>query len=281
MPNTKTISAVYKDQERSFLKHLKGAKSLEEEKIHKLRVDVKRLRSLFKFLEVMDKNKFSRRKAMKLFAPVFKAAGKIRTTTLNLKMTRSYRTKAIAGFKKYLLAREKQEEKDLRKEIKAFNKNKFKKIDKKTFSLFNKAGQNAVEKNSSKFLEDLFVKIRKDMPDISKDENFHDVRKKLKDVKTISKLLEDVAPKKTGADRQKKVEVVEEKIGKWHDSVILAEELEKFIGNNDHTKKGSTEHKKQQKENERLAMLVLDIKAHNEATKKLIAQQLRKNLLLN
>jgi CHAD domain-containing protein len=277
MADQKTVADVYRDQNKSFLKHLKSARELEEEKIHKLRVDVKKLRSLFKFLEALSKKDFDKKKAMKLISPVFKSAGKIRTATLNLELVSHYRRIALLGFKIYLKEKEKEAKKIFLQELKAFDKKEFSKLHKKILENFKKQNQKSLGKNSEKYINELLSKISNDMPDISNDEYFHDIRKKLKDVKTISGLLEEIAPHSISPSRQKSVETIEEKIGRWHDTVTLVQELEKFISQNKSTK-GSKDAGKKNKDNEKLSILAIDLTLANEANKKIIAIQLKKNL---
>jgi len=277
MADSKTIADVYKEHEKSFLEHLKSAKDPDEEKIHKLRVEVKKLRTLFKFLEVLSKKKFRKEKVMKLISPVFKSAGRIRTAHLNLELIKDYRSVSLLGFKIYLKEKEKQGEKQFSEELKNFDKEKFKKLNKKILKDFKNTDQKLINKDSEEYINGRFSKINKDLPDLSNDNSFHDVRKKLKDVKTITSLLEDITPKAKSAVSKKNIETIEEKIGKWHDEVILVQQLEKFISENKSESSQPSEIKKN-KDNEKTTMLVLSLKANNEIKKKLIAQQLKKKL---
>ncbi len=278
MTGSQTISEIYKGQKKSFLAHLNSAKSLEEETIHKLRVNVKRLRSLLKFLNILSEEKFNKKKLVKLVLPIFKSAGKIRATTLNIKLTKVYRSKAILDFKVYLKEKEKREKKFFLKKIKKFHKGKFKKFHKQIVTVFKHADQKLVSQKCKEYVKIIFSKIHADMPNINSDENFHDVRKKLKDIKTISELLGNITARKKLLPGQKKVVSIEERIGKWHDTVTLVEELERYIKSPVNINANEAEKNKKNKDNETLSILVLNLKARNEVSKKLISGQLKKKL---
>jgi CHAD domain-containing protein len=278
MPRPKTISEIYKEHKKSFFKHINSAKSLDEENIHKLRVDVKFLRSLFSFFEFLSKNKIGKKKMLKLVAPVFKNAGKIRTTSLNTKLTKVYQSKAILGFKIHLQLREKQQEKKLLNAIKKFDKKKFEILHKKILYVLKKASKKNCVKRIEGYLKVFLENIHTDIIDINNNKKLHNLRKKLKDVKNLTILLENISPKRKLILQQQKVKVVEEKIGKWHDTVILVQELEKFIKDCQNTKTSAEERDKKNKDNEKLSIIVLNLKALNETNKKLIIEQLKKKL---
>jgi CHAD domain-containing protein len=67
------------------------------EELHKLRVEIKKLRAFISFAEKLTNEKFS--KHIKPVIKIFKQAGEMRTANLNLKMIRKYRIHN-AGFKK-------------------------------------------------------------------------------------------------------------------------------------------------------------------------------------
>jgi CHAD domain-containing protein len=278
MPRPKTISEIYKEHKKSFLKHLNSAKSLDEEKIHKLRVDAKYLRSLLTFFEFLSKNKISKKKILKLISPVFKSAGKIRTTTLNIKLTKVYRSKAILGFKIHLQLKEKKQEKILLKTIKKFDRKKFEKLHKKTLYVLKKTSKSNCVKRIEEYVKGFLETMHTDIVDVDNNKNFHDVRKKLKEVKNLTVLLENISPKRKLIIRPQKVEAIEEKIGKWHDTVILVQELEKFIMDSQNTNARPTERDKNNNDNEKLSILVINLKARNETNKKIIIGQLKNKL---
>ncbi|MEA1887456.1 MAG: hypothetical protein U9N72_09625, partial [Bacteroidota bacterium] len=71
--------------------------------IHKLRVRIKRLKAIFRFLEFVHQSEFKARDHYNLFKPVFRTAGLIRESQINLRVLKEYKgTKKLRkSFSKY------------------------------------------------------------------------------------------------------------------------------------------------------------------------------------
>src|SRR4051812_11132391 len=118
MSGPKNIEGIYKESVLSFLKHLNKAKGLKEAQIHKLRVDIKNQRVLLAlFKKFPDNKKFKIKPTLEILSPVFKKAGEVRTATLNLKLSRPYRSALMLKFKAHLKQKIKTAEDELLKEI--------------------------------------------------------------------------------------------------------------------------------------------------------------------
>jgi CHAD domain-containing protein len=268
MSSTATLAEIYKHEERVFLKCLSASKDLQEEAIHKLRVKIKHLVSLFSFLEFLSGKKFKRKKSVKFFSPVFKRAGKIRSATLHIRLLSKYRSKGILAFKAQLKNKEKEAENDFLSELTEFDEKKFEKLHRLCLRYFKKQNSTAVIRRSKSYVDRLMLAIRMDMTELHNDEALHDIRKKLKDIKTITALLEDLSPENGAAEAYKKISALEEPIGKWHDTVSLMEELEKFMA----------AQPKNARMNEQLTAFVLKLSSGKEAYKKQIAKKLYASL---
>jgi CHAD domain-containing protein len=268
MSDIKTISEIYEEHERSFLKHLKQARKLEEKKVHKLRVEIKNLRVLFEFLKVFSGKKFKTRPLLKLLSPVFKRAGKIRTLHLNQVLTHSERSAVMLRFKEYLQKEEKKAGERLIREIRNFDRKKLMKLHEKNIKTFRKLDSLALREESENYVRSIFAKIRTDMFDMNQDSVLHEIRKNLKTIKNVGQLLSEIdAAQSLNADIQKMYSSYD-KIGKWHDGVVLAEKFENYV------------RKKEKPEVQKKALeLVLKLKEKNEKNKILIARKLREDLV--
>lgn len=264
MSDSKTLAEIYTHENRAFLKFLSASEDLGEEAIHKLRVKVKHLVSLFKFLEFLSDHAFDRKKHMRVISPVFKRAGKIRSATLNLSLLRPYRSKAILAFKKKLREDEKKAESGFLEKVRDFDEEKFEKLYRICLRHFKKQETGQVLRKSRRYIGRLISAIRMDMAEISDDEKLHDIRKKLKDIKTIASLLKDLSPGQEAEPPYKKLSELEEPIGKWHDTVSLMEEIGKFMA----------DHKEDVRTNEQLTAFVLKLGSGKEAYKKQIAKKI-------
>lgn len=265
MSNAATIAQIYKHEERTFLKCLDASARLREESIHKLRVKIKHLASLFSFLEFLTEKGFKRKEAMSMLAPVFKRAGKIRSATLHLRLLGAYRSRGMMAVKAELKHKESRAKKNFLTEVSGFDEKKFEKLHQLCLKQFKKQDSPVVIKKSRRYVDALMSGIRTDMAGLRNDEALHDIRKKLKHIKTIAALLEDLLPGTSAAEAYKKISVLEEPIGKWHDTVSLMGELEKFIAT----------HREDMRANAQLTAFVLKLNAGKEAYKKQIAKKLR------
>jgi hypothetical protein len=97
-----TIHRVYKHHGKAFRKDVKNARTLEEKGIHRLRLNIKAIIVLLGLMAVISNKKLRGKILLKLLRPIFKKAGKLRTTTLNLKLTHPYRSAVLQKFKAHL-----------------------------------------------------------------------------------------------------------------------------------------------------------------------------------
>lgn len=228
MPGTKDIFGIYKQHKKQFVKSLAAAKTLDDEAIHQVRVETKKLRSLFRFLDFLSDEGFKQKKTEKLISPVYKSAGKYRTVGLNLKLADELLPEALLAFKHYLEGKRAHAGKKFLKALKKFDKQKHKQLSKKPLSLFKKKSNALVLKGSTAYINGIFSGIQFLFTNPNSGENLHEIRKKLKDAKTIMGLLKELHSRKRQFPSLENIKALEEDIGKWHDKVILAEELENF-----------------------------------------------------
>jgi CHAD domain-containing protein len=263
MSGSKTISELYTGHQHSFLKHLRTAQNLSEEKVHQLRVEIKRLRSFFRLLKVLTEKGGKAKKVLKLLDPVFKTAGRVRNATLNRKLLKPLKSRAALEFKRYLQEKEKKNVAELKRKIRKFRLKKISKLGHSTVNAFKAIDRQAVDAKAGKYVRELLRDIHAAIPDISEDKTFHGIRKKLKDVKTVDQLLLEIAPEHVIHRAVHKIRGVDEKIGDWHDHVVLVEEIEKYLK------------KHEGRSGEKLAELALLIQARNEEYKREIARELK------
>jgi CHAD domain-containing protein len=261
------IASLYRSYGKSFLEHLHSAENLGTDVIHDLRLDVKRLRSVLRLLDYLGQEKEYGKKTLKLIDPVFRRAGKLRNISLNLKQCRSYDSKLIRGFREYLKDKELKMEEKFRDTVKDFAPKKLKKATGHLIEGLKRLKPDHVIENSEEYTDELLKRIRILNRRMENDENVHEVRKKLKDIKAVKKLEEELGVK-SEAGKTKKIKLLEQKIGRWHDRIIFMQETEKYLAG-------------KKKSDKRLAKLIMDIKAGNEKMKTQIARQLHSFIATN
>lgn len=228
MSTTQSIAQVYKENQRSFLKHLKKAECLEESSIHKLRVDIKNARVFVSLLKTLSEEKTGSKQILKIISPVFKNAGDVRTTTLNLKLIQSSRSKLLLKYKGHLKKQNKEAEKKFQKKIKNFDKKKFNKYTRINHSVLKRLKSREVQQKTSNRLNKALVEVRISVFATPSDKNLHEIRKQLKTVKNLGIILKEINSLNSFDKSLEKANHLYKQIGKWHDSSMLADDLEAF-----------------------------------------------------
>lgn len=268
MPGAKDISELYLNHERSFLKHLKNAKNLDEKQIHKLRVEVKNLRVLFEFLKALSKEKFDPNKSTRLLKPVFKTAGKIRTAQLNQDLCKPYRKSAVIRFKKYLKKKEESAGKKFLKQVKTFDIGELKKLRDKNLEKIKKIKSSDLKEDSESFMRISFSRIRTSMFEINNDEVLHEIRKHLKTLKNMRGLMEEIGQSSDLFKELEKIDATYDKIGDWHDNVEFTATLENYL------------YKKETEATQRNNLaFILSLKEKTEKTKLNLIRRLKKEFV--
>lgn len=229
MPAAKTITQLYLEHEKRFSKQLKRAKSLEEEDLHKLRVEIKNLRVLFAFLQQLQTKNLKLTGLLEFLKPVFKKAGKIRTVQLNLKLSKAYRSASMSRFRDFLQKREKKARVRFVKELKAFDKETFKGLHKKKLNLLEKIEAGITARRSEAYVRRVFVKVRTALFNTNKDEALHEIRKHFKTLKNMGRLFAELKQVSPLHAEIKKTEALYEKIGQWHDELVFTESFETYV----------------------------------------------------
>jgi hypothetical protein len=225
----KLMIEICRRHEHAFLKALGHAGSLKDKQVHRLRLDVKNIRVLLQLHEAISEKKKPAKKLRELVTPVFSVAGDMRTAALNLNMTHTYRVPVVVKFRHRMKEQKQEAARKLVREIKTFDREKFSRLSRKVIHEFAERKGKELKKETAEHLRAQFAKVRASLFGMSDDEALHEIRKQLKAIKSLGALLNEIDPDHEFSEELKKVNAVYEKIGRWHDTVMLLEELEKFL----------------------------------------------------
>lgn len=176
--------------------------------MHNIRVELKKIRSLFYYLRFTDKN-FSFKTEYKCFKKIFKEAGKIRELHLILKLIQKYKIR-IPDVEFYS-SQENRLTYEFRKGIEVFKK-ELENADQSTVKYINKS-------DTGKLSEYLLVRqlmLQKLLTHLADKTGLHDIRKVIKDIVYISEIL---FGKQNSAEQI--FDEIQNSIGKWHDKQVL------------------------------------------------------------
>jgi CHAD domain-containing protein len=220
----------YKNETQSFFKSIRRLhKDFDPDELHRLRISIKRIRTVYRLLEEFSRGRFNAHKHYSFFSETFNLAGKIRELQINrLLILENESSEGKLGH--YLQKLERKKERlsfsfkktinkidvsKLKREVKKIKK-KCKKIEDGYF--FNKAYQLMYSEATT---------IKQLLHTSTKNATIHKIRKHLKILYALVKLSYSIKPsaelKKLGIVTKK----TEELLGMWHDRVVLLSSLKK------------------------------------------------------
>lgn len=268
MPQQK-ISEIYRKNEENLLRDLEDPEHFQEKQVHQLRVHIKNIRVLLRLLEAASGKKYTSAPTLRLLNPVFKRAGRFRTASLNLKLTSMYRSAILLRYKEHLRQVMEKQQVKMKKEITDLKLKKLDNCCKKNRAVFKKLKPGRLQKQGSEHLRVLLAKVRADLFDISDDETLHQIRHRLKEIKTVGAFLNECGIEHPFNKELARIAVTYERIGNWHDTAILIEDLEDYItGLDDKAALDKT------------MPLILVLKKKNLHIKKLIEKKLKVDLVM-
>lgn len=222
----------YKQNLISFLKHLKKVRTKPgEENVHHLRVEIKRIRAVFRLLEMLFPEDFSRKKNYLVFRNIFKSAGKLREIHINKKYFKEHKAQAskATSYIKFLNKEELKAKKELVKYARIFNDKKIKILNKNIKELCERMKEEKIVNECVSFIKKEAFKIELLLPKRSEIEAMHEIRIRMKSLGSIAFLLNDIDPSKEFKELLETVKRTETIIGNWHDKEMLSSSLKDFL----------------------------------------------------
>lgn len=221
--NNVKLSEFYKERFDSFLIHLSAAKQLKEEDIHKLRVDIKHIRSLLLLadeLDVADSVKFR-----KQFKKLFKVLGKLRALQVSKSLLRISQVEIPQEIFKSLDDKISIVSKQVKPEIMNFDLVKYRKRLLNLLYSLDQINVKKVEEETKQVIVSELDIIRKLFNSSSGENNHHEIRKILKQIKSLLQMLLAISQDQSRELILDLVNQTETVLGNWHDHKVL----EKFI----------------------------------------------------
>jgi len=222
----------YTDKIRSLFSNIHKAKTdLNEKSIHKLRVEIKKIRAVLCLLEIIfpDDNKLTAYKSP--LKQIFRISGKIRKQQLNLASLTHYNlpANAITDYKKYLSNLEKKARVKFKKNLMHSHIKKISRSKYQIKKLSRKVSDKTLSAKCLTFIKREALKIKQLLSSGDSPLIIHRIRMHLKAMNPIVQLLIQINP----TDKMKKlsthIKKTEIQIGNWHDKIVLVISIEKFF----------------------------------------------------
>ena len=219
------LSSFYKNRFDSFLVHLAKAKELNEGDVHKLRVDIKNMRSLLLLVDTLCIEEKVIGKLLKQLRPVFKYSGRLRTIQVCASLVNNHDVKRKGKVVKLLEKNKKDHSKALLHSLEKFDVAKFQIRTSKLDLALQKVEIEELVQKADKIILDELDLIYKLWASSRNEEHYHDIRKFFKIIKTLLQLLIHLKSNDNLIRESKIVNETESILGDWHDRDVLDKKL--------------------------------------------------------
>ncbi|BAX81635.1 CHAD domain-containing protein [Labilibaculum antarcticum] len=216
-----SLSLFYKEKFDSFLRNLSVAEQIKEEDIHKLRVDIKYIRSLLLLIEELNFDSDIAAKLLKQLKSIFNSAGKLRV----IQVSKSLMLKGgveIPAEIMLILNRELNSKADnFKTSLTEFDLLKFKQRITSLYSVLNKVNISELKIKVDSIIHDELEIVNRLFNSSKGEEYHHQIRKLLKVVKALEQLLLVLHDDEKRRQALDIVNATETSLGNWHNYKVL------------------------------------------------------------
>lgn len=220
----------YQQQMLMFLHYAELVSSEHEiEAIHELRVSIKNLRACLTLFELCSKEIFNKHAHFDLLAPLFKKAGRIRETQINLILIDS--VSSIQPFKNHLLKLCAKYSKRLAEEINHFDFKSLSALNETLSTTIQPLGIVHISSVTERFLREKWSDAIEVMQEKRNVKSLHELRCTLKVIREILVILGSVTHDKDIIAMHQQLKIMHGKIGEWHDREVLQLAIRSYLQN--------------------------------------------------
>lgn len=230
----KIVFNYLKEIDETFQFHrLRLSHAVNEEDIHYMRRAIKRYKALLKLFDFIQPS-FESKKIFKPVRNIFESAGTLREIQMNRNILGKYNPSPALteNYAQFMKAKKKSSEKELKKTIKKFSTSKHKKALKRVEKLCRKISHEEIINSTSAFLNNRNHQVRNYLSVNINEQNLHSVRILFKTISPSLMILDVVDKMNSQKEIIIKYKNVEDKLGYWHDRIILQESLKNFLMQN-------------------------------------------------
>jgi CHAD domain-containing protein len=240
--HSNSLQRRYQQQYQSFANHFDHirAEGFTEEEIHRLRVDIKKIRAMLTLMELASKGRFNRKKHLKFFDRLFEHAGNLRETHVNqtildeLEQDECFGAAplqgAIANYRDHLVLLESRAQQRLAQWLQHFKQRKLKKLNRRLKEKLAALNDNTVIESAEHFIARKAGKITRLRASLTGDRQLHKIRIHLKSMVEICQLANSMAPDGVLQKKIEHIKNLESLIGRWHDYTVLISSVSLYVG---------------------------------------------------
>lgn len=209
------------EQGDKISKCIRKSTSGKKEAVHKLRVVIKKTRSLLALVDSTKSQKSSLGKYLSYIDLVYIPTGKYRDLQIFEALLKKEKSQQARVVEKLIRRKKTKRKKEMKSALRHFPFDTFQRVSKEFNQTQKNRSSTLLDQNATRLIRNEKSKIKKALKSGRKPKNLHEIRKHLK---TIKGLLEW----KNDDKSLKKIHDTEQLIGEWHDMDLLVVKMKKW-----------------------------------------------------
>lgn len=212
----------YAAQLKTFTKYFsKTQEDFEMEDLHQLRVSIKKMKATWSFVEVISAGNWDKSILLDDVKPMFKAAGKLRETQINLELIEKLQFTGAPAYTKRLHRDESKYLNKFRENLLLFDPVKFESDQETLLQIMETLTDEQVQHKAAVFI---LEQLR--YAESSRKNQLHKTRIAMKMVQEVLAMMKEIHAS-LDSFRQE-IKSLNEHLGKWHDYVVFIASIEDF-----------------------------------------------------
>lgn len=215
----------------------KALESQEMEDIHELRVNIKKLKTIWSLIQEASYGKWKKDACLDLCTRLFRVAGEVREAQINLEIIEQHLSPFLIPFVQHLKDSQKQSSEQLIKTMLVFDLEKLKILNDELSKNLQDLSNEIVLKESVAFAIKMTLNVIELKDQVQDEHNLHQIRIQQKAVHELLGIIIKLQSDSTLNKLKDQIKLFNEEIGNWHDIKVLLQSFNYFLEKNKNTKK--------------------------------------------
>lgn len=223
------LSAYFNERIEVLTTHLNNTRvRLNEEDLHRLRVEIKKMNTLLRLLEVVARDGYEKKKYEKVLLKMFGPGGKLRESQQNIAQATAFGMKDIGHYRDHLATKNKKQEEKLQAALQQFVTARLDLFRAELENFITHIDQDELNASITRFLNYEFRTIQDLSGEMSDQKTLHNIRRHLKAAGYMLILAIELWNDDKLIPFSNEVKSAETLIGNWHDKVVFVKSLGKY-----------------------------------------------------
>lgn len=216
----------------------KTMESMEMEDIHELRVNIKKLKTIWSLIQEASYGRWKMDACFDLCTNLFRVAGEVREAQINLEIIEHNPSPFLIPFVQHLKDSQKQSSQQLIETMLMFDMEKLKILNNELSKNMQDLSNEIVLKESVAFAIKMTLNVIELKDQFQDEHNLHQLRIQQKAVQELLGIIMKLHTDSALSKLKDQIKLFNEEIGNWHDYRILLQSLNEFLKKSQNTKNG-------------------------------------------